>query len=66
MPSLNNVEGIVRIRKNIFKRIRALEEQLLADLDFHGIVGKSPAMLEVFDLARKVAKHYNNADSHSD
>jgi len=42
------------------KRVRELEEQLLADLDFHGIVGKSPAMLEVFDLARKVAKHYSN------
>ncbi len=42
------------------KRIRELEEQLLLDLEFHGIVGKSPAMLEVFDLARKVAKHYTN------
>jgi DNA-binding NtrC family response regulator len=42
------------------RRIRELEEQLLADLDFHGIVGKSPAMLEVFDLARKIAKHYTN------
>jgi len=35
------------------RRVRALEEQLLKDLEFHGIVGKSPAMLEVFDsLAR--------------
>jgi DNA-binding NtrC family response regulator len=42
------------------KRVRALEEQLLQDLEFHGIVGKSPAMLEVFDFARKVARHYNN------
>jgi len=42
------------------KRIRELQERLLADLEFHGIVGKSPAMLEVFDLARKVAKHYTN------
>jgi len=42
------------------KRIRELEGQLLVDLEFHGIVGKSPAMLEVFDLARKVAKHYTN------
>jgi two-component system response regulator HydG len=42
------------------RRIRELEEQLLVDLEFHGIVGKSPAMLEVFDLARKVAKHYTN------
>ena len=42
------------------KRIRDLEERLLNDLEFHGIVGKSPAMLEVFDLARKVARHYTN------
>ena len=42
------------------RRIRELEEKLLADLEFHGIVGRSPAMLEVIDLARKVAKHYTN------
>jgi DNA-binding NtrC family response regulator len=41
-------------------RVRALEEQLLNDLEFHGIVGKSPVMLEVFDIARKVARHYTN------
>jgi hypothetical protein len=40
--------------------VRALEEQLLKDLEFHGIVGKGPAMLEVFDFARKVARHYTN------
>ena len=42
------------------RRVKALEEQLLRDLEFHGIVGKSPAMLEVFDFARKVARHYSN------
>ncbi|HYL10389.1 MAG TPA: sigma-54 dependent transcriptional regulator [Candidatus Acidoferrales bacterium] len=42
------------------KRVRQLEEQLLKDIEFHGIVGKSPAMLEVFDQARKVARHYTN------
>jgi DNA-binding NtrC family response regulator len=42
------------------RRVRDLEEQLLKDLEFHGIVGKSPAMLEVFDFARKVARHYTN------
>jgi len=42
------------------RRVKALEEQLLKDLEFHGIVGKSPEMLEVFDFARKVAKHYTN------
>jgi DNA-binding NtrC family response regulator len=42
------------------RRVHALEEQLLKDLEFHGIIGKSPAMLEVFDFARKVARHYSN------
>ena len=41
--------------------IRSLEERLLPNLQFHGIVGKSPAMLEVFDLAKKVSRHYTNA-----
>jgi DNA-binding NtrC family response regulator len=42
------------------QRIRELEETLLAQLEVKGIVGKSPAMLEMFELARKVAKHYTN------
>ncbi|HEY4740004.1 MAG TPA: sigma-54 dependent transcriptional regulator [Candidatus Acidoferrales bacterium] len=40
--------------------IRNLDEQILSSLEFHGIIGKSPAMLEMFDLARKVARHYRN------
>lgn len=42
------------------RRIRDLEDALLAQLDVHGIVGKSPAMLDMFEMARKVAKHYTN------
>ena len=42
------------------RRIRELEDTLLAQLEMHGIVGKSPAMLDMFELARKVAKHYTN------
>lgn len=42
------------------QRIRELEGQMLQDLNFQGIIGKSPVMLEVFDLVRKVAKHYTN------
>jgi len=41
-------------------QVRDLEKKLLTNLDFHGIVGKSPAMFEMFDLARKVARHYTN------
>lgn len=42
------------------KRIRLLERQLLTDLEFHGIIGRSPAMLDVFEMVRKVARHYTN------
>jgi DNA-binding NtrC family response regulator len=42
------------------KRILSLEQQLLTDLEFHGIVGRSPAMIEVFEMVRKVARHYTN------
>ena len=41
-------------------QIRDLEDRLLQNLQFHGIVGRSPAMFEVFDLAKKVARHYSN------
>jgi DNA-binding NtrC family response regulator len=40
--------------------IHDLEEQLLASLEFHGIIGHSPAMLEMFELAQKVARHFTN------
>jgi DNA-binding NtrC family response regulator len=40
--------------------VRGLEERLFRNSQFQGIVGKSPAMLEVYDLARKVARHYTN------
>jgi DNA-binding NtrC family response regulator len=42
------------------RRVHDLHEQLLDDLDFHGIVGRSPAMFDVFDLARKIARHYTS------
>jgi two-component system, NtrC family, response regulator HydG len=42
------------------RRISGLDEQLLHDLEFHGIVGRSAGMLELFDFARKVARHYSN------
>ena len=42
------------------RRIHSLDLQLLSDLEFHGIVGRSPAMLEVIDLVRKISPHYTN------
>lgn len=40
--------------------IHDLEEQLLTNLEFHGLIGNSAAMQEVLDFARKVARHYSN------
>ena len=42
------------------RRIHELERQLVSDLEFHGIVGHSPAMIELFELARKIARHYTS------
>jgi DNA-binding NtrC family response regulator len=41
-------------------RIQAkrLDEQLLLNAELHGVVGKSPAMLEVFDQLRKISRHF--------
>jgi DNA-binding NtrC family response regulator len=40
--------------------VRDLESKLFENLQFQGIVGRSPAMLDVFELAKKVARHYTN------
>jgi len=41
-------------------QVRALDDQLLSNFEFEGIVGRSPAMLEMLDLARKISRHYTN------
>src|SRR5271156_568246 len=42
-------------------QIRDLEDKLLDNLLFHGNGYRSQAMLEVFDLTKKTARHYTNA-----
>jgi DNA-binding NtrC family response regulator len=37
---------------------KRLDEQLLLNAELHGVVGKSPAMLEVFDQLRKISRHF--------
>jgi DNA-binding NtrC family response regulator len=41
-------------------QVRDLEDKLLNNLQFHGIVAKSPAMFEVFDFAKKISRHFSN------
>jgi DNA-binding NtrC family response regulator len=42
------------------RRIHDLEQQLVNDLEFHGIVSRSPSMIDVFEIARKISRHYVN------
>lgn len=55
-------KGLDELTENFARRseIRQLEEQLFQNLQYKGIVGNSPAMIEVFEIARKIAKHYSN------
>ena len=42
------------------RRIHDIEQRLVSDLEFHGIVSRSPAMIDVFEMARKISRHYVN------
>jgi DNA-binding NtrC family response regulator len=42
------------------RRIHDLGQRLVSDLEFHGIVSRSPAMIDVFEMARKISRHYVN------
>ena len=55
-------KSLDELAENFARRseIRQLEEQLFTNLQYKGIVGNSPAMIEVFEMARKIAKHYSN------
>jgi two-component system response regulator PilR (NtrC family) len=41
------------------RRIQDLEQRLVSDLEFHGIVSRSPAMIDVFEMG-KISRHYVN------
>jgi DNA-binding NtrC family response regulator len=40
--------------------IRELEHKLFENHQFQGVVGKSPSMLDMLDLVKKVSRHYSN------
>jgi len=55
-------EGVGKLLEAAKQRAKAqeLEHELLDAYRFHGIIGRSPAMLEVFARIRRVAPHYRN------
>ena len=55
-------KSLDELAENFARRseIQHLEERLFQSLHYKGIVGNSPAMIEVFEMARKIARHYTN------
>jgi DNA-binding NtrC family response regulator len=55
-------ERVGKLIENARKRQRALqlEDELLENAEFEGIVGNSPLMWEVFSRVRRVAPHYRS------
>src|SRR5476649_2349803 len=53
-------ERVGKLIENARKRLRALqlEDELLENAEFEGIVGNSPLMWDVFSRVRRVAPHY--------
>src|SRR5688572_20436176 len=56
-------ERIARMLEEVQRRRRAaaLDEQSAETFQFHGMIGRSPAMLELFDKIRRVAPHFRTA-----
>ncbi|HVB35399.1 MAG TPA: sigma-54 dependent transcriptional regulator [Patescibacteria group bacterium] len=54
--TLNHVQDEFGRRSHI----RDLEDRLLSHLEFHGIVGRSPAIVDVFERVQKIARHFTN------
>lgn len=66
---LNKPISIAAIRERIRKLLEAarqkqnalrLEEELLANAEFEGIIGNSPMMWEMFSRVRRIAPHYRS------
>jgi DNA-binding NtrC family response regulator len=59
----NRLERVLdHLRQEFGRRsdIRDLEDRLLSHLEFHGIVGRSPAIVDVFERVQKIAPHFTN------
>jgi DNA-binding NtrC family response regulator len=56
-------ELVARVRSLVDQEARAtaLERELVEVCNLEGIIGRSPGMLEVFDLIRRVAPHFRTA-----
>jgi DNA-binding NtrC family response regulator len=53
--------GEVLLEERVRHQTRELDERILESFRFHGMVGRSPQMLETFARIRRVAPHYRIA-----
>jgi DNA-binding NtrC family response regulator len=60
MPRLAKVLDEITQEADQRRRVHALDGQLLEHSQFHGILGESPAMRDLYDGMRKAARHYAN------
>lgn len=58
---LRQVVRDIRKLVDLDQREEALEQQLIEVFNLEGMIGRSPRMLEVFDLVRRVAPHLHTA-----
>lgn len=58
---LREIVEQVRSMTSRLARADALEKELTEVLNLEGIVGRSPRMLEVFDLVQRIAPHFRTA-----
>lgn len=48
-------------RAELYERSIEIEQQLSTTFNFEGIVGRSPAMLDLYDRIQRIAPHFTNA-----
>jgi two-component system response regulator HydG len=56
-------ELLRRVREEVQRRVElaALEDDLIRRVRFHGMIGRTPAMLDLFSLIRRIAPHFTTA-----
>jgi DNA-binding NtrC family response regulator len=60
LPVIHKILKEITDKKTLRKETYQLEKKLEKKYVFHGIVGKSPYMLEIFSLIEKIAKYFTS------
>ncbi len=61
IEKLRSLVEQARLAAHQFQRAESLEKELVEVFALEGIIGRSPRMLEVFDLLQRIAPHFRTA-----